>query len=133
MQNVMNRYQPSVSKISVFRSFLNVFNTRLNFGGYDRRYSKDKNNLFENAYTEGLKILLSFTRNHNISNMVEAAKKFAEASRIRPDSACPYIFLAWLYFLAEDKSSCKEYVQMAEKVEPDFPEIKKIKNLLLAY
>lgn len=110
--------------------FLQDIYSNLDFYNYQRKLSKDYNPIFEEAYAEGIKILSEFTRNFKFSILIKAAKKFIEATKINPNIAGPYVFLAWLYLIVDDKNTCYEYLSTAEKIEPNFPGIYRIKYLM---
>lgn len=125
MTNTEKTYRPNLAKLFALKSFLVNLYSKLNFSNFQV-------NKFEQAYNEGVQILLAFTRNYNFSNLIKAGQKFAEAAKLSPANPAPYIQLAWLHFITEDKTSCNEYLEIAERLQPNCPEMLKIKRLMLA-
>jgi hypothetical protein len=85
---------------------------------------------YETVYKEGVEHLRKYSASpgFNQEEFFLAADKLAEAINLNKFKPEPYLYLAWLFFIANDSAKSLKYLRIAEAIKPDLAGIKQLRG-----
>lgn len=91
---------------------------------------KDIDLVFEDLIYQGITKLKMFSDNEksSIQDLKEASKLFSNAIKINKKNPTPYFYLSYIFCLFEEKNLATKYLNILEKIDPNFSNIDTLKN-----
>jgi hypothetical protein len=88
-----------------------------------------KNSL--NALKNALALLQQFQEKTDKRTLLEAANSLIESLKYEKNQVEPYFFLSYIFFILDNNKLALKYLKICELIDPTFPELKKLKGLIL--
>lgn len=84
---------------------------------------------YESCFENGLKFLVRFYKTKDKNILKKAGEYFFTAIKVNKIKIEPYIYLAFIFHVFEQKEMSRKYLQLAESIDPKNPEVIELKKL----
>ncbi|MFN4151846.1 MAG: hypothetical protein ACK4IX_12980 [Candidatus Sericytochromatia bacterium] len=93
---------------------------------------EDVDIIFEKLIYNGVEYLKRFSSTEKSSTqlLIEASKLFSSAIKVNKKRPESYFYLAYIFYLYKEKNLALKYLNILEKVSPEFPNIDILVSLI---
>lgn len=81
-------------------------------------------------YEEALVYIKKYKTTNDKEDLIEASNKLFDSVNTYRKLVEPYVWLAYIFQIMEEFDTAMEYLKVAENINPDFPQIIKLKSLI---
>lgn len=81
-------------------------------------------------YEEALVYIKKYKTNNNKEDLIEASNKLFDSVNTYRKLVEPYVWLAYIFQIMDQFDTAMEYLKIAEDINPNFPQIIKLKSLI---
>ena len=85
----------------------------------------------QSAFNHAIDLLTEFQEKHDKVILLKAAHKLVESIRLEKNQIEPYFLLAYIFYILDNGKLALKYLKVAELIDPNFLEIKKLKSIIL--
>jgi hypothetical protein len=98
-------------------------------------HSNKRNEKFNEVYAEAMELIRRFEVRELVPmhKLREVADKFVELIDIDERRIEPYIYLAKIFFLVDNKDLAFKYLKLAREIDPENQEINQVKDMILRH
>lgn len=101
--------------------------------------ARDSNTLFEEKrekkskelYEQALEHIKKFRKNKSNDEITQASEKLYEVIRYNRKHVESFVWLAYIFHILGKEKTALKYIKLAEKIDPAFSQIKKLKDLIV--
>ncbi len=90
---------------------------------------REENSL--SAFNQAIELLLEFQETLDKTILVKAAHKLVDSLKFEKNHVEPYFLLAYIFFILDNGKLALKYLKVAELIEPNFPDIRRLKSVIL--
>jgi hypothetical protein len=94
----------------------------------EKKQEKEVN--IDEMLAEAKTLFESYFMTKNQSGLKKAADLFFKVLNVKRTRVEPYFYISSIFFIYEKKSEAIRYLKMAEEVEPSYPNLAKLRQLI---
>jgi hypothetical protein len=93
--------------------------------------TNERNEHALNSLKQALQILQEFQEKTDKTTLLQAANSLIESLKYEKNQVEPYFFLSYIFFILDNNKLALKYLKICELIDPTFPELKRLKGLIL--